>query len=94
MNLRQAKKVVNQETPPETDPKSKIWWHRYKKANAYICKLYKNKLNKQHKEGKSFLSDDEIDHLINDVIEEFNLKTNLNNGKIQRAVHDKGAKMV
>ncbi len=74
MNLRQAKKIVNQATPLETDPKSKIWWHRYKKANAHICKLYRNKLNKQHKEGK-FLSDDEIDHLIKDIIEEeFNWK--------------------
>ena len=63
MNLRQAKKIVNQATPLETDPKSKIWWHRYR-----------NKLNKQHKEGK-FLSDDEIDHLIKDIIEEeFNWK--------------------
>jgi hypothetical protein len=53
MNLRQAKKIVNQDTPPETDPKSKIWWHRYKKANTHIGKLYRNKLNKQRKEGKN-----------------------------------------
>lgn len=72
MNLRQAKKIVNQDTPPETDSKSKIWWHRYKEANVYIGKQYRNKLNKQRKEGK-ILSDDEIDHLIKDIIkEEFN----------------------
>ena len=68
MNLRQAKKIVNQDTPPETDPKSKIWWHRYKKANMHIGKLYRNKLNKQRKEGKKFLSSDEINHLIKDII--------------------------
>lgn len=73
MNLRQAKKIVNQDTPPETDPKSKIWWHRHKKANTHIGKLYRNKLNKQRKEGKKFLSSDEINHLIKDIIgEEFN----------------------
>ena len=75
MNLRQAKKIINQETPSETDPKNRIQRHRYKKANMYISKLYKNKLRKQRKSGKKFLSPGEIDHLINDVIEEFNLKT-------------------
>jgi hypothetical protein len=71
MNLRQAKKIINQETPPETDPRNRIWRYRYKKANAYIGKLYKNKLRKQRKSGKKFLSPDEIDQLITDVMQEF-----------------------
>lgn len=48
MNLRQAKKIINQETPPETDPRNRIWRYRYKKANAYIGKLYKNETKILH----------------------------------------------
>lgn len=75
MNLRQAKKIINQETPPETDSRNRGYRDRYKKANAYISKLYKNRLRKQRKEGKKFLSTDEIARLITSVIEESNFET-------------------
>lgn len=53
MKARQAKKIVKQSSPSETDPKSGSYWYRYRKANNYINRLFSRRfslLNKRNKE--------------------------------------------
>lgn len=72
MNIRQAKKITCQKTPSETHPKCRAYWNRYHVANSYISKLSNKRLTRLKKSGKVFLSDEDIDEIIDKIYRENN----------------------
>lgn len=68
MRVRIAKKIVKQNPPSEMSVKHNSWWFRYNKAETYINRLYNKWKYKQKRNGKQFLTENEIDELINKII--------------------------
>lgn len=68
MKVRIANKIVKQSSPSETSVKCNSWWFRYNKAETYINRLYNKWKYRQKRNGKQFLTENEIDELINKII--------------------------
>lgn len=72
MNIRQAKKILNQISPSEMNCKAASYWNRYHRASNYIDKLYRNSFAKIRKKRGYVLpfTKQEIDDLINNAIKD------------------------
>ena len=70
MNLRQANKIIKQHSLSETDLKCRSYWNRYEKANAYVTKLYNRKFARMRKGGITFLTEEEVDEIVDKAINE------------------------
>ena len=74
MNARQANKIMKQDSPRETDSRSRTYWNRYYTADYYIGRLYRRLFRKLRKNGREFLSNEQIDECINAVYNEEKIK--------------------
>lgn len=54
MKARQAKKIVKQPSPSETDPKSGSYWYRHRRANDYINRLFSRRFSLLSKRNKGY----------------------------------------
>lgn len=71
MRTRQAKKIIKQDSPAETDQKSRSWWNRYNRYYTYSQRCYNKVFNRWRREGKlPVWSDTEIDKMIDEIIKE------------------------